>query len=69
MATDMTNKRKRGRPPVDPQVSRSQRVVTFVTAQEFALINDLAQVQEKTLSTTVYSMLRESLACLHNEPT
>ena len=54
--------KKRGRPPSPPEVSRSERVVTFVTAKEFEQINDLAQAEDKPLSLTVYTMLREHLA-------
>lgn len=56
----MENKRL-GRPPSPPGVTRSQRVVTFVTEKELAQLQSLADRRNLPLSATVHQIIKDTL--------
>ena len=49
-ASDAAHGIVRGRPPLPPDVARRIRVVTFVTAREKAMLDDLADSRSTSLS-------------------
>lgn len=61
----MPNKapKKRGRPPVNDAIVRSQRVVTFLTESEYTEICRLAELDDKSISAFTHKLLVNSLAC------
>ena len=50
-------KPRRGRTPFPPAVSRHKRIVTFVTGDESAQLERLAEGQGKSISAVVYEIL------------
>jgi hypothetical protein len=50
-----------GRPPVPPEVARSERVATFVTISELEKLLRIAEDQQKSLSRVVHDILRRAL--------
>ena len=59
--SEIIEKPGKGRPPLPPELVRSERVVTFVTAGEMRQLSELAKSTGKSLSTTACELLRESL--------
>ncbi len=63
-----TGSKRLGRPPAPPGEARHHRVVTFVNDGEFELLNRLSKERDTPLSTTVYQLLRRSLAGVPGNP-
>ena len=61
-------KRKRmGRPRQNPEITRSNRVVTFVTDQELAQLERMADFEKTSLSAVIHNVLYNFLkASKHN---
>ncbi len=54
-------RRAMGRPPVAREVARSQRVATFVTEQEKASLEQLADETSQSLSAVCHRLIAEGL--------
>ena len=54
-------KHRLGRPPLDSEKTRNQRVVTFVTKRELATLKRIAKQEEKSLSAVVHHLISNSL--------
>jgi hypothetical protein len=50
-----------GRPPLPPETTRSERVVTFLTQRELEQLQQLAMDQNLALSATVHQLIVEQL--------
>ncbi len=50
-----------GRPRKDPEITRSKRVVTFVTEKELAQLERMADFEKTSLSAIVHSILHSFL--------
>ena len=48
---------RKGRPPLPEEVSRSHRVVTFVTAAEKVMLDELAQHDSSSLSAVCHQLI------------
>lgn len=46
-----------GRPPLNPETVRSNRIVTFVTKSELAKLERIADQEKLSLSTVVHRIL------------
>ena len=68
MSGQKTVSKRLGRPPSPPGTARSNRVVTFVNDRELAELNRLSKEHDAPLSTTVYQLLRKSLADVSPKP-
>ena len=53
-------KQRLGRPPMDLEKTRNQRVVTFVTKHELAALKRISKQEEKSLSAVVHHMIFNS---------
>ena len=53
-------KQRLGRPPLDSEKTRNQRVVTFVTKRELATLKRISKQEEKSLSAVVHHMIFNS---------
>ena len=58
---DISNRRRLGRPPKPRDEVRSERVVSFVTRDEFAALSDLADAREESVSAVVHRIVRSAL--------
>jgi len=58
---DISTRRRRGRPPKPRDQVRSERIVSFVTRDEFAVLSDLADSREDSVSAVVHQILRTAL--------
>jgi hypothetical protein len=61
VASAISNRRRRGRPPKPRDEVRSERVVSFVTRDEFVALTDLADARDESVSATVHQILRSAL--------
>ena len=50
-----------GRPPAPPETVRKNRIVTFVTDEEFEKLERLAERSDQSLSAAVYELLARAL--------
>lgn len=55
--------RAMGRPPLPLEVARCKRVVTFVTEQEKASLNQLAHVTSPSVSAVRHRLIAQGLEC------
>jgi len=53
--------RGKGRPKLSQDIARTKRVVTFVTAHEFAMLQEIAGSRSSSLSATCHKLLRDAL--------
>jgi hypothetical protein len=53
--------RGKGRPKLSQDIARTKRVVTFVTAQEFAMLQEYAGSRSSSLSATCHKLLCDAL--------
>ncbi len=61
--TDLKKKNQRfGRPPMDPEKKRNQRIVTFVTKRELFKLKRTAAQQKESLSSVVHRIISTSLS-------
>jgi hypothetical protein len=58
---DISSRRRLGRPPKPLDEVRSERVVSFVTRDEFDALTDLADARDESVSATVHQILRSAL--------
>ncbi len=58
----MRSDHKRGRPKQPPQDARSNRIVTFVTDSELENLNQIADEEDRSLSSVVHQIVRTHLA-------
>jgi hypothetical protein len=58
---DTSIRRRRGRPPKPRDQVRSERIVSFVTRDELAVLADLADAREESVSAVVHQILRSAL--------
>ncbi len=66
MGTDLTKddsggRRRGGRPPRAPEAARSHRVVTFVTGRELAILERIAEEEDRSLSAVVHRIIVQQL--------
>ena len=57
-------KPRRGRPCQSPENLRSERVVTFLTKEEYRLFNEFVQEQGKSYSSVAHELMIKSLNSL-----
>ncbi|MEP1470997.1 MAG: hypothetical protein ABJK25_08510 [Halieaceae bacterium] len=53
--------RRLGRPPLPPETTRSQRVVTFVTQAELEQLHSLADRKNLAISAVVHQIISKEL--------
>ncbi len=54
----------RGRPPLEPEVARTKRVVTFVTDAELDALIELERATSQSRSAVVHDLITQSLSDL-----
>jgi hypothetical protein len=59
-----TEKPKRGRPCQPPEDLRSERVVTFLTKEEYRLFSQFVERQGKSYSSVAHELMIKSLGTL-----
>ena len=63
LKNDLKKKNQRlGRPPMDPEKTRDQRIVTFVTKRELFKLKRTAAQRKESLSAAVHRMISNSLS-------
>ncbi len=55
----ITKKKHMGRPPLNPETARSNRIVTFVTNSEMAKLERIVDQEKTSLSAVVHRILSE----------
>jgi len=60
--SNISNRRRLGRPPKPRDEVRSERIVSFVTRGEFDALMDLADARDESVSAVVHRILRSALA-------
>ena len=50
-----------GRPPLNPEIARSNRIVTFVTNREMAKLERIVEQEKTSLSAVVHRILARFL--------
>ena len=61
MTASFTRKKQMGRPRLNPETVRSNRIVTFVTNSELAKLEHKANQERVSLSAAVHRILSEFL--------
>ena len=56
-----TKRNRMGRPRLNPEITRSNRVVTFVIDKELAQLKRMADFKKTSLSATLHSILHNFL--------
>ena len=56
-----TKRNRMGRPRQNPEITRSNRVVTFVTDRELAQLERMADLKKTSLSATLHRVLHKFL--------
>ena len=56
--TSSTNKQRKGRPKLSRNISRPNRVVTFVTDEERRLLESVTQVEDRSMASVVHRIIK-----------
>ena len=56
--TSSRNKQKKGRPKLSRNISRSNRVVTFVTDEERRLLESVTQAEDRSMASVVHRIIK-----------
>ena len=55
-------KKQLGRPPINPDKVRNQRIVTFVTESELLKLKHICEQEHESLSSVVHNMISSALS-------
>lgn len=55
-------KQQLGRPPINPDKARSQRIVTFVTKSELLKLKHICEQEHESLSLVVHNIISNTLS-------
>jgi hypothetical protein len=56
--TSSRNKQKKGRPKLSRNISRSNRIVTFVTDEERRLLESVTQAEDRSMASVVHRIIK-----------
>ena len=56
--TSSRNKQKKGRPKLSRNISRPNRVVTFVTDEERRLLESVTQAEDRSMASVVHRIIK-----------
>jgi len=56
--TSSRNKQKKGRPKLSRNISRPNRVVTFVTDEERRLLESVTQTEDRSMASVVHRIIK-----------
>ncbi len=54
-------KQRLGRPPMNPEIARNKRIVTFVTECELTQLKSIAEKEKTSLSAVVHNIISNSI--------
>jgi len=56
--TSSTNNQRKGRPKLSRNISRPNRVVTFVTDEERKLLESVTQAEDRSMASVVHRIIK-----------